>query len=139
MKEGVATGRKPALEGFDSLKRQGYRKLVYLHPAGADTSALRDVAEKRGLVFVGVVTSPESLPTALEAMNAAIADRATGSVYVADDTGLRTGALWYLHFRTVDLLSPEVARIRARVIGLVEEGDEPKAFWVAIQQYLATR
>lgn len=139
VKDGVATGRKPALDGFDSLKRQGYRKLVYLHAAGADTSALRDVTEKRGLVFVGVVTTPESLPTALESLNAAVANRSAGSVYVADDTGLRTGAVWYLHFRTVDLLSHEVARIRARVIGLTEEGDEAKAFWVAIQQYLATR
>jgi protein tyrosine phosphatase (PTP) superfamily phosphohydrolase (DUF442 family) len=139
IKDGVATGRKPALDGFDALKRTGYRTVVYLHPAGADTSAPREVAEKRGLGFVAVETTPEKLPAAYEAVSAAIAEKAGRPVYVFDDDGMRAGAVWYLHFRLVDLESVEVAKIRARAIGLPEDGDEPRAFWAAIKQYLAAR
>jgi hypothetical protein len=41
VKDGVATGRKPALDGWDALKSAGYKTAVYLHEAGADTSAVR--------------------------------------------------------------------------------------------------
>ncbi|MDB5305923.1 MAG: hypothetical protein JWO38_125 [Gemmataceae bacterium] len=139
IKDRVATGRKPALEGFDALKRTGYRAVVYLHPAGADTSAAREVAEKRGLSFVAVETTPEKLPAAYDAVTAAIGEKAARPVYVFDDDGLRTGAVWYLYFRTVDLENAEVSRIRARAVGLTDAGDEPRAFWAAIRQYLATR
>src|SRR5262249_29144241 len=33
VKVGVASGRKPTLDGFDSLKQAGYRTVIYLHPA----------------------------------------------------------------------------------------------------------
>ena len=139
VKDGAASGRKPTLDGFDALKRAGYRTLVYAHAPGADVAALRDVAEKRGLAVVAVETTPEKLPAAADAFNRALADKAAGPVYVADDSGLRAGVLWYLHFRTADAESDEVAKIRARSLGLTDDGDEGKAFWVAIQQYLATR
>ena len=44
-----------------------------------------------------------------------------------------------LHQRTVDLESADVAKIRARSLGLTDQGHEATAFWLAIQQYLATR
>lgn len=137
IKDGVAAGGKPALEGFDSLKQAGYRTVVYLHPAGADVGKAKDVAESRGLAFVAIETTPEKLAAAAEQFNRAIGERATKPVYVYGDDPLRAGAVWYLHFRTVDLHSPEVAKIRARGLGLSDTGDEAKAFWVAIQQYLA--
>jgi protein tyrosine phosphatase (PTP) superfamily phosphohydrolase (DUF442 family) len=133
---GVASGRKPALEGFDTLKRQGFKSLVYLHPANADVAAVRDVAEKKGLAFTAIETTPEKLADAAAAFDRVVADRGTQPVYVCDDDGLRTGALWYVHFRTADQLSPEVARIRARGLGLTDDTDEARAFWVAIQQRL---
>lgn len=139
LKDGVATGRKPALEGFDSLKQSGFRTVAYLHPAGADVSAARDVVEKRGLTFVAVETTPETLSAALTQVNQLVADKAGQPVYVYDDDGLRTGAVWYLHFRTVDAQAAEPARIRARSIGLTDQTEEGRAFWVAIQQVLANR
>jgi len=139
VKDGVASGRKPALDGFDALKRMGTRTVVYLHPAGADLAALRDVAEKRGLQVVGIETTPEKLATAAAAFDAVLADRSAGPVYVADDTGLRAGALWYVHFRVAEQQSDEVARIRARALGLTDAGDEGGAFAAAIRQYLAAR
>jgi protein tyrosine phosphatase (PTP) superfamily phosphohydrolase (DUF442 family) len=133
---GVASGRKPALEGFDTLKRTGFKTLVYLHPAGADVSAVRDVAEKKGLAFTPIETTPEKFPEAAAAFDRMLADRVNSPVYVSDDDGVRAGAVWYTHFRTTDQLSPEVARIRARGLGMRDDTDEARAFWVAIQQHL---
>ncbi len=48
VKEGIASGRKPSLDGFDALKQAGFRTVIYLHPAGADVAAVKDVAAKRG-------------------------------------------------------------------------------------------
>ena len=136
VEEGLAIGRRPALDGFDSLKRQGYRHVVYLHPAGADASATREVAEGRGLTFTAVETTPENLAEAYEAFTKAIADR---PVYVFDEDGLRAGAMCYLRLRLVGLESAEVGKIRARALGLKEEGEEAQAFWIAMQKYLAGR
>src|SRR5262245_15059825 len=111
VKDGVATGRKPTLDGFDSLKQGRYRTVAYLYPSGADVSAARDLAEKRGFAFVAIETTPENLPDALRRLNQLVADRAAQPVYVSDDDGLRAGALWYLHFRTVDALNDDAARI----------------------------
>ncbi len=136
VKDGVASGRRPALDGFDTLKRTGYKSLVYLHGAGADVGAVRDVAEKKGLAFTPIETTPERLSDAVVAFNRVLADRTRQPVYVSDDDGVRAGAVWYVHFRTADQLSPEVARIRARGLGMADDTDEARAFWVAIQQHL---
>lgn len=132
--EGMASGRKPALEGFDTLKWTGFKSIVYLHPAGADVSAVRDVAEKKGLAFTAIETTPERLADASTAFDRAVSDRANQPVYVCDDDGVRAGAMWYVRFRGADQLSPEVARIRARGLGFADDTDEGRAFWVAIQQ-----
>jgi protein tyrosine phosphatase (PTP) superfamily phosphohydrolase (DUF442 family) len=139
VKDGVASGRRPALEGFDALKQAGYRTVVYLHPAGADVSATRDVAEKRNLRFVAIGTTPENLADALAQFNATLSDRAARPVYVYDDDGVRAGALWYLHFRTVEVMNDDVARVRAKPLGLTDQTDEAKAFALATQRFLETR
>jgi protein tyrosine phosphatase (PTP) superfamily phosphohydrolase (DUF442 family) len=139
VKYGVASGRKPALDGFDALKRLGYRTVVYLHAPGADLSATQQVTEQRGLTFVAILTTPDTLPAALESFNKVVGDRSATPVYVADDTGIRAGALWYLYFLTADLQSAEVAKIRARSLGLSVDGEDAKALWVAVQQHLASR
>lgn len=132
----AASGRKPALDGFDTLKQQGFRSVVYLHPPGADVGAVRDVAEKKGLTFTAIETTPEKLTDAAASFDRVLMDRSAQPVYVFDDDGLRAGALWYVRFRTADQLSPDVARIRARGLGLTDESDEARAYWVAIQQHL---
>src|SRR5262249_51617483 len=68
VKEGVASGRRPELDGFDTLKQNGYRTAVYLHGPGADTSAIRDLAEKKGLTFVAIETTPEKLADERQAL-----------------------------------------------------------------------
>ncbi|MBA4066829.1 MAG: hypothetical protein C0501_24600 [Isosphaera sp.] len=139
VKDGLASGRKPTLEGFDTLKRAGYRAVVQLHPAGADVSAAKGVAEGRGLRFVGVEATPENLADAVARFNAAVGDAANRPAYVFDDDGVRAGALWYLHFRTAEAMNDDAARVRARPLGLTDQGDEAKAFALATQRYLETR
>jgi protein tyrosine phosphatase (PTP) superfamily phosphohydrolase (DUF442 family) len=139
VKEGLATGRKPTLDGFDALKQAGFRTVIYLHATGTDWSAAKEVATKRGLAFVAIETTPEKLAAAIDRFNATIADTARQPIYVFDDDGVRAGAMWYLHFRTADSLNDDVARVRARPLGLSEEGDEARAFAVATQRYLEMR
>ncbi len=139
VQDGLATGRKPALDGLESLKRSGYRTVIYLHPAGADVSAAKDVAEARGLKFIAMEVTPEKLHDNVNAFNAAVGDKAKRPLYVFDDDGIRTGALWYLRFRTADAMNDDAARVRARPLGFTTQGDEAKAFDLAIQRYLETR
>jgi protein tyrosine phosphatase (PTP) superfamily phosphohydrolase (DUF442 family) len=139
VKEGLATGRKPTLDGFDALKQAGFRTVLYLHPAGADLSAAKEVAAKRSLAFVAIETTPEKLGSAIEQFNATVADASRHSIYVFDDDGIRTGAVWYLHFRTADSMNDDAARVRARPLGLTEDGAEAKAFAIATQKYLENR
>jgi len=139
VKESVASGRQPSLDGFDALKQAGFRTVIYLHPAGTDLSAVKAVASKRGLAFVAIETTPEKLAEAVEQFNAVVADRARQPIYVFDDDGVRTGAVWYLHFRTAEAMNDDAARVRARPLGLTEQGDEAKAFALATQRYLETR
>ena len=139
VKEGVASGRKPSLDGFDALKQAGFRTVIYLHPAGADVAAAKEVAAKRGLVFVALETTPEKLAEVAEQFNGVIADKSRHTIYVFDDDGVRAGAIWYLHFRTAESMNDDAARVRARPLGFTDQGDDAKAFGLAIQRYLETR
>jgi hypothetical protein len=111
--------------------------VLYLHDAGADWSAAKEMADKRGLAFVAIETTPEKLASAIEQFNATVADAARQPIYVFDDDGVRAGAIWYLHFRTAESLGDDAARVRARPLGWSEEGD--RAFALATQRYLETR
>jgi len=139
VKEGLATGRKPTLDGFDALKRAGFHTVIYLHPSGTDWSAAKEVASKRGLAFIAIETTPEKLATAIDQFNATVADTSRHPIYVFDDDGVRAGAIWYLHFRTADSLNDDAARVRARPLGLADQGEEAKAFALATQRYLEMR
>ena len=55
-------------------------------------------------------------------------------LFVYDRDGSLAGALWFLHFRTVEQLPDEQARARAKAIGFRE--DSQRSLWQAVQQYL---
>lgn len=139
VKDGLFAGGKPTLDGFDSLKAAGFRSAIYLHAPGADVSAVKDMATTRGLNFVAIETAPETLSEASKKFDQLAADRLTRPAYVFADDPMRAGAVWYLHFRTADALGDDVARLRARPLGLNETTEEGKAFALAIQAVLATR
>ncbi|HEY2910212.1 MAG TPA: hypothetical protein VGI99_08195 [Gemmataceae bacterium] len=134
IKEGVATGRKPALDGFETLKKDGYKSVVFLYAPGADVAAVRDLAATRGFTFTAIETTPDKLTDAYEQLNKAIAGKtAAQPVYVFDDDGTRAAALWYLHFKSVDLESNDVAKIRAKSLGLADDSE----FWPTIKQHMS--
>jgi protein tyrosine phosphatase (PTP) superfamily phosphohydrolase (DUF442 family) len=137
--DGLASGRKPDLDGFTSLRQAGYRAVIYLHPSGSDVSAIRELAGKRELKFISIETTPEKLTSALEAFNAALADKTIRPAYVFDDNGVRAGAMWYLHFKTAKSMNEDAARVMAKPLGLTDRGEEGQAFELAIQKYLADR
>ena len=136
VKDGLYAGGKPALEGFDALKAAGFRTVIYLHAAGADVGAVKEMASTRDLNFVGIETTPENLADASKEFDRVAGDRLTRPAYVFADDAPRAGAVWYLHFRTAGE-GDDVARLRAKALGLSEAGDEGKLFTVAIQKVLA--
>ncbi len=139
VKDGLFAGRKPTLDGFDALKNAGFRSVVYLHTAGTDVSAIKDMAATRGLAFHAIETTPESLADASTEFNRVVADRRNRPAYVFGEDDLRAGAMWYLHLRTVDSLGDDVARLRAKPLGLSDQGDEGRVFALAIQRVLETK
>ena len=139
-RDGVASGQRPGLDGFDWLKANGFKTVVYLHAPSADVAPARNLAETRGLRFVPIAVSPGTLPKAFDEFAAAVADRGNRPLYVIDEDGVRAGSLWYLLFRTRDLLSDDTARLRAAPLGLTEAAtEERKPFWIAVQDFLAKR
>ena len=71
--------------------------------------------------------------------NKATADRLNRPAYVFADQDVRAGAVWYLNLRTADALGDDVARLRARPLGLSDQGDEGRAFALAIQRILESK
>ncbi len=137
-REGVANGKLPTPEGLDTLKANGFRTVLVLHDPSSDSAATKEMVEKRGLKFVAIAVSPTTLRKSLDDFTLTITDSATKPVYVADDTGVRAGSLWYLFFRTSEMRSDDVARVRATPLGLpTTTTEEGKQFWLAIQQVLA--
>jgi len=137
----VASGRKPSLEGLDALKAKGFKTVLYVHAPDADLSAAKETVEKRGLKFVPLAVSPQTLGTASRAFAERIQNADSKPLYAYDLDGTRLGSLWYLHFRTVEMLGDEGARIRAGALGLRDAtaSEEQKQYWIAIQDQLAKR
>lgn len=136
----LATGRKPTVEGFDSLRSTGYKTVIYLHDSDKDVSATKDLAEKKGLTFIAIPVTPGTLKTAFSTFAETVGDKANRPAYVFDDDGNRTGPLWYLYFRTVESFSDDTAQIKAAPLGLRDaQGEEKTKFWLAVQDYLSKR
>lgn len=110
-------GRRPKIDGFEALKSAGIRTVLYLHGPDADVSAAKELAEKSGLRFESLAVSPQSLATASESFNTIVASKGFRPLFISDDTGERTGALWYLYFRKVELLGDGAAQVRATPLG----------------------
>ncbi|MCU0704932.1 MAG: hypothetical protein MUF18_13225 [Fimbriiglobus sp.] len=134
-KVNVATGRKPTLDGYEWLAKNGYKTVVFAHDPAVSVSGARAGCEAAGLKFLAIPTSPETMSNATATFDAAVKD---GSVYVCDDAGLRAATLWYAHFRRVDLTPPDAAKVRADRLGLGDTVTNPeqKKLWDAVQALL---
>lgn len=140
-KEKLATGRRPSTEGLDWLQRNRYQAVLYLRRPGTDDSADREQVEKRGMKYLAIEIAPESLNReVLDQFNRTVADAANLPLFVYDRDGLLTGAMWYLHFRTIDQMPDDLARTKAESYGLRMDGDdEVKKLWSAIQLLMGSK
>ncbi len=136
VKDGFYAGARPTLAGFDSLKNAGFRSVIFLHGAGADVAAVKDMASTRDLNFVAIEVTPETLAEASKQFDRAAADRIHRPAYVFADEPVRAGALWYLHFRNAGALGDDVARLRAKPLGFSTQGEDGQALTQAIQKML---
>ncbi len=140
VRDQVAAGLKPSLDGgLDWLQLNGYRTVLHVRSPGEEDSADRREVEKRGLKYLSIDVSPQTLSRALvEQFSRIVNDKANYPLFVYDKDGMKAGTLWYLTFRLIDHESDDAARARARRLGLKEnpEGNH-RALWLAIQKVLS--
>ena len=138
--EGVTSGLKPAVYGgLDWLQAHGYRAVLHVKSPGEDDAADRQVIENHKLKYLSLDVSPGTLtPAVVQAFNRVVGDRGNRPLFVYDQSGMLAGGLWYLHFRSVDRDTDEVARLKAARLGLpAEVNADNRAMWLAIERYLA--
>lgn len=138
--DNVAVGLRPSLdEGLDWLKARGYRTVVHVRPPGEANEPDRKQVEKRGLKFVSLDVSPKSLTKeTVEEFSRLVRDTSGQPIFFYDRDGALTGGLFYLHFRLVEQLSDDAARIRAGSLGLREDREGVHSeMWQAVQQFIS--
>jgi protein tyrosine phosphatase (PTP) superfamily phosphohydrolase (DUF442 family) len=138
VKERVAAGLRPMLpDGMDWLQENNYRTVLHLRRPGEDSSPDRKQVEKRGMKYVSLEVSPATLSKQLmEDFNRIVANSTGQPLFVYDRDGSLAGAMWYLHFRTVEGSGDEVARIRAGAFGLREDREGAhREMWQAVRQF----
>jgi protein tyrosine phosphatase (PTP) superfamily phosphohydrolase (DUF442 family) len=134
----LAMGLKPDPEGFQWLRDNGYQTVLHLCRPGADRSAHQEQIEKRSLKYLSLELSAATLTKEqLEEFNKIVADPTNKSLFVYDENGALTGAIWYLHLRSVKTMPAEMAKGHAERLGFREKGtDEQDALWASIQLIL---
>jgi protein tyrosine phosphatase (PTP) superfamily phosphohydrolase (DUF442 family) len=137
-KKRVASGQRPSLEGLDWLASNGYRTALHLRSPGQDDSSDRKMFTQRGIRYVSLEVSPETLSRdVVDQFNHLVSDAGDQPLFVYDKDGTLAGGLWYLHFRTAEGASAEDALARATRLGLREDTPEGKRMLLAVQQYLS--
>ena len=139
VKDDVANGLKPALEdGLDWLQGRGYRTVLQIRKPGEDDSADRKQVEKRGMRYLSLEVSPETLSRKIVAeFSQIVADKAKHPLFVYDRDGSLAGGLWYLHFRLAEQATDDAARVRAGALGFREDRDDShRSMWLSVQSLL---
>jgi protein tyrosine phosphatase (PTP) superfamily phosphohydrolase (DUF442 family) len=138
-KDQVATGLRPLLDGVDWLQANGYRTVLHVHLPNEDDSADRRLVERRGLKYLSLAVSPQTLTRAqADAFNRLVSDTTTYPLFVYDRDGMLAGGLWFLYSRFAEGATDEVARAKAAALGLKDDvGGEHRLMWLAIQRVLA--
>jgi protein tyrosine phosphatase (PTP) superfamily phosphohydrolase (DUF442 family) len=127
------------LDGIDWLTQNGYRTVLHLRQPGEDDAAERKLFELRGMKYLSLELSPQTLTRAVvDEFNRIVGDRTNYPLFIYDKDGALSGGLWYLHFRAVDRLSDEESRARAARLGLRETQNSIQGdMWLAIKKYLS--
>jgi protein tyrosine phosphatase (PTP) superfamily phosphohydrolase (DUF442 family) len=137
-KDRVASGLRPLLDGMDWLQTNGYRTVLHVRPPGEDDSSDRRLAERRGLRYLTLEVSPQTLSRALvDSFQRIVNDTTAHPLFVYDRDGMLAGGLWYLAFRA-EGATDEEARQKAARLGLKDDAaGEHQTMWLAIQKVLS--
>jgi hypothetical protein len=138
----VAAGLRPiSVDGLDWLATNGYRTVLHLRRPGQDDSSDRSQFEKRGLRYLSLEVSPETLSReVVERFSQVVDDAGNLPLFVYDKDSILAGGLWYLYFRLTEGAGDEDARARAARLGLrPEQEGEGRRMWLAVQKYLSER
>jgi protein tyrosine phosphatase (PTP) superfamily phosphohydrolase (DUF442 family) len=134
----IAVGLKPDPEGLDWLGSNRYQSVLHLRRKGSDDSAHKEQATKRGLKYYSLEISAATLTKDQAAeFSKLVNDSANQPLFIYDDDGSLSGAMWYLHLRNSEKMPAALAKSKAERIGLREQGTaEQNALWAAIQLIL---
>jgi protein tyrosine phosphatase (PTP) superfamily phosphohydrolase (DUF442 family) len=135
----ISAGLRPALDdGLGWLQTNKYRTVVHIRLPGEKDDADREHAEKHGLKYSSFEVSPNLLAKeTVDEFFKLLRDPEQQPVFVYDRDGALTGGLWYLWFRLVEEAPADVARIRARSLGLREDREGAhRDMWQTAQKYL---
>jgi protein tyrosine phosphatase (PTP) superfamily phosphohydrolase (DUF442 family) len=138
--DSVHAGEQPLADGFNWLKDNGYRTVVFLRAAGEDDSGARAEVEAKGLKYLSLEVGPKTLSRELVAEFGKIVKDTRGHpLFVYDKKGMPAGAMWYLHFRLNDNATDADARGRATRLGLkTDESGDHAELWLAINKLLGS-
>ena len=135
----ISAGLRPALDdGLGWLQTNNYRTVVHIRLPGENDDADRKQAEARGLKYVSFEVSPNLLAKeTVDDLFKLLRDAQQQPVFLYDRDGALAGGLWYLWFRLVEEATDDVARIRARTLGLREEREGAhRDMWQSTQKLL---
>jgi protein tyrosine phosphatase (PTP) superfamily phosphohydrolase (DUF442 family) len=140
VKENVTAGLKPNLDGIRWLKDNGYVTILRLRkPTEEDTD--QALIERQGMKYVSLPVAPELVNQRLiDEFNSIVKSESNRPLFVYDKDGSIAGSMWYLHFRIAESFKDDEALLRARQLGLSEDGNaDQRALWLAVQKYLSTK
>ncbi len=131
----VAVGLQPFPDGINWLAKQGYRTVVHLHAPGTDDQAARRQFEAKGLRFVSIEVTSQTVSRETVAQLQKLLDEAGNRpIFLYDRDGYLVGGLWYLKLRLHDRVDVTRAREEARRLGLNPDQDAyHRAMWNAVR------
>ena len=141
VKDRIASGLQPFPDGIAWLQTHNYRTVLHIRAPGEDDAAARRQFEKRGLRYLSLEASPNTLSKAVvQEFNRIVTDESNPPLFVYGADGSVVGGLWYLYFRTAENATDEKAQSEAARLGLrPDEGGEQRTMWIAIQNYLRSQ
>ncbi len=134
----ISLGLKPDTDGLDWLRDKNDRSVLHLRRKGSDDSSHKQLIEKRGLKYASMEISAATLTKdQAEEFSRHVNESANQPIFIYDEDGSLTGAMWYLYLRISEKMPAELAKTKAERVGLRVAGDaEQKALWAAIQTIL---
>lgn len=139
VKQGIATGLRPTVDdGLDWLKANDFRTLVGLRLPGQDDEPDRQQAQRRGFQYESLEVSPDLLnKETVDEFLKVVGDPQKRALFVYDRDGALAGGMWYVWLRLAEDVPDDVARVRARALGLREDGEGVhRTMWQAAQRYV---